>query len=72
MFDVAGSLMNALSAARNGLASAASTTAKAQTPFGGSRPDAAMAEVAERAVFTEALMNAMHSRLTEIKSVTHG
>jgi hypothetical protein len=72
MFDVAGSLMDALTVARDGLANAASRTARAQTSLGGSRPDAAMSEVAERAVFTEALLSAMHSRLAEIKSVTHG
>ena len=72
MFDVAGPLITALDAARDGLGAAASATARAQTTYGSSRPDAAMAGVAERALFTEALMNAMHSRLAEIKSVTHG
>jgi hypothetical protein len=72
MFDIAGSLMNALNATRDGLASAASNTAKAQTRLGVFRPDGAMADVAQRAIFTEALMNAMHSRLAELKSVTHG
>jgi hypothetical protein len=72
MFDVAASLLNALNAAREGLAAAASRTATAQTTLGTSRPDAAMASVAQRAIFTEALMNAMHSRLAEVKSVAHG
>jgi hypothetical protein len=72
MFDVAGPLMNALNASRDNLAAAASATARSQTPFGGSRPDAAMASAAEKAIFTEALMNSIHARLAEIKSVTHG
>lgn len=31
-----------------------------------------MAGVAQCAVFTEALLNAIHARLAEIKNVTHG
>lgn len=72
MFDVAAPLMNALAQSRDALASAASATSRAQTPYGPQRSDAAMAGVAEKAVFQEALMNAMHARLAEIKSVTHG
>ena len=72
MFDIAAPLMNALTHSRDGLQDAASQTARAQTPFGSSRTGAAMAGVAERAIFQEALMNAMHARLAEIKSVTHG
>lgn len=72
MFDVAQSLMNALAQSRDGLGSAALATARAQTPYGPSRSDAAMAGVAEKAIFQEALMNAMHARLAEIKGVTHG
>jgi hypothetical protein len=71
MFDVAEPLMNALGAARAALASHASATARAQTPYGGSRPDSEMAAVAERAIFSEAVMNAVHARLAEIKSVSH-
>jgi len=72
MFDVAGPLMNALNAERDRLGVAAAATAAAQTPLGSARPDAAMAGVAQRAIFSEALMNAMHARLAEIKGVTHG
>ncbi|HET9096147.1 MAG TPA: hypothetical protein VFN37_14810 [Candidatus Baltobacteraceae bacterium] len=72
MFDVAGSLMNALSRSRERLGEAAAATSRAQTPYGPARTDAGMAGVAEKAIFQEALMNAMHSRLAEIKSVTHG
>ena len=70
MFDVAAPLLNALRAARGGLSDAALRTSRAQTPLGDSRTDAAMAGVAEKAIFTEALLNAMHARLAEIKSVT--
>jgi hypothetical protein len=70
MFDVAASLMNALTQSRSGLGTAASATARAQTPYGASRTDAAMAAAAEKAIFQEALLNAMHARLAEIKSVT--
>jgi hypothetical protein len=72
MFDVGGSLINALRSAGDGLANAASDTARAQTPFGSSRSDAAMAGVAQRAIFAEALMNAVHSRFAEVKNATHG
>lgn len=68
MFDVAGSLTNAMNAARNGLADAASATSRAQTPYGSSRTDTAMAEAAQQAIFSEALLNAIHARLAEIKS----
>jgi hypothetical protein len=71
MFDVAVPLIGALAQSRDALAMAASATARAQTPYGPGRSDAAMAAVAEKAIFQEALMNAMHARLAEIKSVTH-
>jgi hypothetical protein len=72
MFDVAASLSDALSLARRSLTHSASVTASAQTPYGGPRTDAAMASVAQHAIFAEALLNAVHARLAEIKSVTHG
>jgi hypothetical protein len=72
MFDVAASLMSALAQSGDALDSAASATQRAQTPYGSSRTGAAMASAAEKAIFQEALLNAMHSRLSEIKSVTHG
>lgn len=72
MFDISAPLMHALRAARTGLESAASATSRAQTPYGGSRPDSHMAGVAEKAIFTEALLAAVHARLAEIKSVAHG
>ena len=66
MFDVADSLMHSLGAARRGLSEAALQTSRSQTPLGGSRTDSDMASVAEKAIFTEALLNAMHARLAEI------
>jgi hypothetical protein len=70
MFDVAGSLASAMNEARSGLADAASATSRAQTPYGAPRTDIAMAGAAQQAIFTEALLNAIHARLAEIKSVT--
>lgn len=72
MFDVASSLENAISRARIDLAADASVTSRAQTSYGGSRTDAAMAAVARSAIFTEVLLNAVHARLAEIKNVTRG
>lgn len=72
MYDIAGPLMNALAQSRGGLGDAAAATASAQTPYGSQRSDAAMAAVAEKAIFQEALLNALHARLAEIKNVTHG
>jgi hypothetical protein len=71
MFDVAGTLFDALSAARSRLGASAGATARSGTAYGGSRVDAAMAGVAEQAIFSEAVMSAVHARLAEIKSVTH-
>jgi len=72
MFDVAAPLMQALSRARNDLDGAASNVARTQTQLGSPRSDRVLAAAAERAVFAEALLNAVHARLSEIKSVTHG
>lgn len=58
--------------AQSGLSAGATATSRAQTSLGGSRVDAAMAGAAQQAIFTEALLNAIHSRLAEIKGVTHG
>lgn len=70
MFDAAGTLSGALATARDNLAAAASATSRTQTRYGSTRIDAAMAGVAQSAVFTEALLSAVHARLAEIKSVT--
>lgn len=72
MFDVAGSLMNAMEQSRSALRAAAWATSRATTPYGAPRSDAFMAASAEKAIFQEALLNAVHARLAEIKNVTHG
>lgn len=73
MFDIADSLMTALTRARSDLEGAASNVSRAQTQSGGAgRSDRALAAAAGRAVFAEALLNAVHARLSEIKSVAHG
>ncbi|MDP9016864.1 MAG: hypothetical protein M3N19_00900 [Candidatus Eremiobacteraeota bacterium] len=68
--DVAPQLQSALSNARSQLAWTASQTARAQTSLGGHTQDAAMASLAQTAIFSEALLSALHARLQEIKSVT--
>lgn len=65
MFDVADSLAVPLATAQRRLSAAASATATSQS--GG---NARMAQVAQQAIFTEVLMNAMHARLAELKAVT--
>ena len=72
MFDTADSLMHALAAARTGLSAAAGAVSRSQTSLGAPRTDAILASAAGRAIFTEALLNAVHARLAEIKAVTHG
>lgn len=68
MFDVAQHLMNSLQNAAGRLRYAADSTSRAQTPYGTSSTDAAMAQTAREAVFTEALLAAAHARLAEIKT----
>ena len=70
MFDVAGSLAPALDNAADALAAAALSTARSRTPYERSSSGSAMAAAARKAVFTEALLSAVHARLSEIKSVT--
>ncbi|HEV2261286.1 MAG TPA: hypothetical protein VGR69_03220 [Candidatus Rubrimentiphilum sp.] len=72
MFDVAASLTTALESASENLQSAAAAASRSQTPLGSSRTDKILAAAADRAIFTEAVLNAVHARLAEIKSVTHG
>ncbi|HVA34203.1 MAG TPA: hypothetical protein VNG31_08655 [Candidatus Baltobacteraceae bacterium] len=71
MFDVGESLRGALTQARDDLAAAQAAVARANA---GGEPgraaDAAMARTAQAAIFTEALFEAQHARLAEIKSVT--
>ena len=72
MFDVAAPLMTALQQARTDLSLAASQVARSQTPYGSARTDSTMAALARHAIFSQALLSAMHARLAELKSVTHG
>jgi hypothetical protein len=72
MFDVAGSLMQTLAGARTDLSAAAGAVSRSQTGFGPQRTDGVLASAADRAIFTEALLGAVHARLAEIKAVTHG
>jgi len=65
MLDVGDSLQGPLLAAERRLSGAASATA---LNAGGNQ--IRMADAAQEAIFTEVLMNALHSRLAEIKSVT--
>jgi hypothetical protein len=70
MFDVGESLRGAFENARAGLREAqraiAAANAGQQT---GRSSDAAMAQTAQAAIFTEALIAAEHARLAEIKAV---
>jgi hypothetical protein len=70
MFDVADSLRGALDGAHRDLLTAQSAVAHAAAGTGGRSVDAAMAGTAQAAIFTEALLEAEHARLAEIKSVT--
>jgi hypothetical protein len=70
MFDVGESLRKAFESARDRLHAAASAVASANAGRrSGRSTDAAMAEVAEAALFSEVLISSERARLTEIKSV---
>lgn len=71
MFDVGSSLAGALADNAQKISQASSQTARAGTALGESGSENAMAAIANAAVFSEALMNAVHARLAEIKSVAH-
>jgi len=70
MFELAPRLVAALGAANQQLGRDALEAARAQTNLGGRNSDRTMASLAKAAVFTEAVLSAMHARLQEIKSVT--
>ena len=70
MLDVASSLQRALGLADERLAQGAQQAARSQTSLGQPVTDATMASLAQGAIFSEALLSAMHARLEEIKSVT--
>lgn len=71
MFDVASSLVRPLQTASDALQEAASVSARAATTIGPASSDRAMAGVAQRELFAEVLLNAVHARLAELKNVTH-
>jgi hypothetical protein len=70
MFDVAGSLRDALDGAHRDLLTAQAAVAHAAAGNVGRSLDAAMAGTAQAAIFTEALLEAERARLAEIKAVT--
>ncbi len=71
MFDVGASLRNGLARARAELGDAQEVVARANAgKEAGRSADAAMAQTAAAAIFSEALLNAEHARFEEIKAVT--
>jgi len=70
MFDVGDILREGLDEARSRLRSAQRTLARANSGIAAGRSvDNAMAETAQAALFTEALLSAEHARFAEIKAV---
>jgi hypothetical protein len=70
MFDVADSLQPGLAQAQERLRGAQAAVARANAGDGGRSADAAMSAAAQAALFNEALLDAVHARLSELKSVT--
>ena len=70
MFDVTDSLKPGLAVAQQRLGDAERHVAKANAGANGRSADAAMAQTARAAIFNEALLNAVHARFAELKSVT--
>jgi hypothetical protein len=71
MFDVGDSLRNGLARARTRLEDAQEAVTRANAgKEGGRSADAAMAQTAAAAIFSEALLSAEHARFEEIKAVT--
>jgi hypothetical protein len=70
MFDVGDSLRDALASARTQLREAQASVARANAGSGAGRSaDAAMAQTAQAAIFTETLLNVERERFEEIKVV---
>lgn len=70
MFDVGDSLREALDRGRSELQDAQASVARANAGLvEGRSADLAMAQTAEAAIFTEAVLAAMHSRFEAIKAV---
>ncbi len=71
MFDVGDSLRDALASARARLHDAQASVALASSRNeAGRSADAAMAQTAQAAIFTEVLLGAERARFEEIKAVT--
>jgi hypothetical protein len=70
MFDVGESLREAFESARDRLGEAQRSVALANSGQTDRSADAAMAQTAQAAIFTEALLAAERSRLEELKAVT--
>lgn len=71
MFDVGDSLRAAFASAQRQLAGAQTAVVRANAGAqSGRQADAAMAQTARAALFTEALIGIERSRLTALKSVT--
>ncbi|HEY1656336.1 MAG TPA: hypothetical protein VGF86_14630 [Candidatus Tumulicola sp.] len=71
MYDVGESLRAGLDAASARLSAAQSDVARANAGGeAGRAADAAMAQTAQAAIFSEALLAAEHARLAEVKAVT--
>ncbi len=66
MFDVAESLQGGLDRAQRSLRQSQASVAAANAGRNGRAADAAMAQTARAALFSEALLAAMHARLSEI------
>ena len=70
MFDVGDTLRDGLDEARSRLHDAQRALARANSGVAAGRSaDGAMAQTAQAALFTEALLSAEHARLAEIKAV---
>jgi hypothetical protein len=71
MFDVGDSLRDALAAGGDRLLEAQAAVARANTGNGGGRSSgAAMAQAAQAAIFTEALLSAERARFEAIKTAS--
>lgn len=70
MFDVGDSLRDAFDQAHNQLRDAQDAVARANAGTSGRHADAAMAQTAQAAIFTEALLGIERARLAALKSVT--
>jgi hypothetical protein len=69
MFDVGESLRAGFDDAQSTLLQAQSALARSGASGSGSESGAAMAQTARAALFEEALLNAEHARLAEVKAV---